>query len=82
MAFRHARVGNKWFPIKESYLRSSLGYKDKRCTYDFIKSLCELEVLVPHPANEALDRKLYRWALSTNIWKIANNTLDDEEMPF
>jgi len=81
IARRHAEVGNAWFPIKESYLRQSLKYKNRASIHDLIEDLCsnDLAVLVPHPSNgHGLDCNLYRWALPTNIWKIA----DDDPCPF
>jgi hypothetical protein len=84
MARRHAKVGNKWFPIKDSYLREKLGYRDKSSIYDLIETLRDLEVLAPHPGNgHGLDYNLYRWSLPTNIWEMDNGTCgDDDEMPF
>src|SRR4029077_6423058 len=87
MALRNAKKGNIWFKIKGRCLRENLkcnkrqAYSSRQAVYELIEALCDLGVIQPYPGNAALDYNLYRWAIPTNIWKIADGTYDDEIMP-
>ena len=77
-----ARAGAKWATPPVERLKQKLGCKSIQGVYHFLNHLEAIGVLESEPYDRKAGHKRIRWAIPTNIWKMANGTYDDEESVF
>jgi hypothetical protein len=80
-----ARAGVKWVTPPVERLKQKLGCRSIQGVYHFLNYLEVIGVLESEPYDRKAGHKRIRWAIPTNIWKMANGAHDDdndEEMPF